>query len=199
MTNVLEGIGLAPAPAVPDEAGVAPEETAPPAAPVTPAAPAPVETPPAEPEVVVPEGADRPDAVKAAIQNERKNAREANARARDLERQLRERDEADKPLEERLSTAEARATESTLKAARLEVALDKGLTVKQASRLVGTTKEELEADADEFVSELGSTPGTPANIHLDGGYKKEPPKAKDPQVGHNNFLLGAMGRQPHQQ
>lgn len=36
----------------------------------------------------------------------------------------------------------------------LEVALDKGLTKKQASRLVGDTLEELEADAEEFLKEL---------------------------------------------
>lgn len=34
---------------------------------------------------------------------------------------------------------------------RLQVALDKGLTAKQASRLQGATKEELESDADELL------------------------------------------------
>lgn len=37
----------------------------------------------------------------------------------------------------------------------LEVALEKGLTKKQALRLVGNTKEELEADADEYLTDLG--------------------------------------------
>lgn len=37
----------------------------------------------------------------------------------------------------------------------LEVALEKGLTKKQASRLVGNTLEELGADADEYIAELG--------------------------------------------
>lgn len=39
--------------------------------------------------------------------------------------------------------------------ARLEVALAKGLTLTQAKRLVGATKEEFEADADELLADLG--------------------------------------------
>ncbi len=42
---------------------------------------------------------------------------------------------------------------------RLRVALDKGLTLKQAARLVGSTEAELAADADEYVKELGKTEG----------------------------------------
>lgn len=38
---------------------------------------------------------------------------------------------------------------------RLEVALEKGLTLRQAMRLVGSTKDELAADADELLEELG--------------------------------------------
>lgn len=37
---------------------------------------------------------------------------------------------------------------------RAEIASDKGLTLKQASRLVGKTKEELAADADELLKEF---------------------------------------------
>lgn len=38
---------------------------------------------------------------------------------------------------------------------RLAVALEKGLTATQAKRLVGTTREELEADADQLLADLG--------------------------------------------
>lgn len=180
MTDVLAGTGLEPAPEVPDEPGVAPVE------------PEPTEpvAEPAEPEIVVPEGAENPDAVKAAIKAERTKARDANARARDLERQLRERDEADKPLEERVTSADARAAQADLKVVRLEVALEKGLTIKQAARLIGTTKQELEDDADELVSDLGVTPAKP---NLDGGYKKDPPKPKDPARDHGAFLAAVIG------
>ena len=44
---------------------------------------------------------------------------------------------------------------AVLQLARLEVALSKGLTVSQAKRLVGDTREELEADADQLLRDLG--------------------------------------------
>ncbi len=43
--------------------------------------------------------------------------------------------------------------------ARLSVALEKGLTKAQAARLVGTTEEELTADADALLTELGIASG----------------------------------------
>lgn len=54
-------------------------------------------------------------------------------------------------LTEKQTAAEQRAVEAELKALRLEVAAEKGLTPAQAKRLQGTTKEELEADADELL------------------------------------------------
>lgn len=59
-------------------------------------------------------------------------------------------------LEERATAAEKVAAERSLEAERALVALDKGLTASQAKRLVGTTREELEADADELLADLGS-------------------------------------------
>ncbi len=59
-----------------------------------------------------------------------------------------------------------RGDTAELRAARLEVALEKGLTLTQAKRLVGNTREELEADADELLADLG---------------KKQPPKPNSAQ------------------
>jgi hypothetical protein len=56
---------------------------------------------------------------------------------------------------ERATKAEAALAEKTLEVLRLQVALDKGLTAHQAKRLVGSTKEELEDDADELVESFG--------------------------------------------
>lgn len=53
---------------------------------------------------------------------------------------------------EALSTAERRAQEAESRALRLEIAAEKGLTPAQAERLVGTNRDELEADADELLS-----------------------------------------------
>ncbi len=59
---------------------------------------------------------------------------------------------------ERATKAEAEVAKARLEADRNAVALAKGLTPAQAKRLVGTTREELEADADELVADL--KPGT---------------------------------------
>jgi len=57
---------------------------------------------------------------------------------------------------ERAEKAEGALTPTQTQVARLEVALAKGLTATQAKRLVGSTKEELEKDADELLADLGA-------------------------------------------
>lgn len=64
-------------------------------------------------------------------------------------RLVRERDEA----KQKSSTS----AEADLRALKLEIALDKGLTKRQAARLVGATKEELEEDADALIAEFGGS------------------------------------------
>lgn len=63
---------------------------------------------------------------------------------------------AEQRAAEALTAAETRATAAERRALLLEVATEKGLTAAQAKRLVGNSREELLADADEF---LGSLPG----------------------------------------
>lgn len=60
------------------------------------------------------------------------------------------------------AAAEERATQAELRALRLEVAAEKGLTPAQAKRLVGSTREELEADAAELLDTFKA--GTPAPV-----------------------------------
>lgn len=55
-------------------------------------------------------------------------------------------------LTEKTESLSTRLTATEKEAARLRVALRKGLTETQAKRLVGDTEEELEADADELVA-----------------------------------------------
>ena len=86
-------------------------------------------------------------------------------KARELEDA--QKSEVDK-LNDRIKELEPTAHE----AARLRVALDKGLTLKQAKRLVGDTEEELAADADQLLEDLGTPrPQVPARPkgHDDGG------------------------------
>lgn len=55
---------------------------------------------------------------------------------------------------DKAAAAEARAKAAETRAARLEVAADKGLSPRLAARLMGETREELEADADELLAQL---------------------------------------------
>ncbi|WP_190019870.1 hypothetical protein [Streptomyces hiroshimensis] len=57
-------------------------------------------------------------------------------------------------LTERAEAAERLAEQARGELIRTQVANAKGLTERQAARLIGTTREELEADADAFLSDL---------------------------------------------
>lgn len=64
----------------------------------------------------------------------------------------------------------------SLEVARLELALEHGLTKAQARRLAGSTVEELTADAAEYAKELGIEGEKPSNGS--GGSKAPPPSRK---------------------
>ncbi|MET9959338.1 hypothetical protein ABZ128_09650 [Streptomyces sp. NPDC006326] len=84
----------------------------------------------------------------------------ATRKAADLsetERLQAERDAA-KAEADAAKSAAATATASLLRA---QVAADKGLTTAQAARLQGSTREELEADADALVALFPAPQGTP--------------------------------------
>lgn len=65
-------------------------------------------------------------------------------------------DAKSKTAEDRIAALEQKIAEAEAKSTRLEVAAAKGLTPAMAKRLVGTTREELEADADELAAALKS-------------------------------------------
>lgn len=112
------------------------------------------------------------DAGKKALAEERKAKAAEKRRADDAERRLAElerermtdaekvaaeRDDWRKKYEEQSATLAARE----LAALRTEVAAERGLTLTQARRLIGSTREELEADADAFKAELPAAPQSP--------------------------------------
>lgn len=68
---------------------------------------------------------------------------------------LKKRAEGAKTLEDRVAEIERQARESEDRALRAEIANAKGLTASQAKRLIGSTREELEADADELLKDIG--------------------------------------------
>jgi hypothetical protein len=82
-----------------------------------------------------------------------------------LETRLREIEDAQKSdsekLADRLTDAETRAAQAESELMRVQVAAAKGLTAAQAKRLVGSTVEELEADADEIVAAFASPSDEP--------------------------------------
>lgn len=90
-----------------------------------------------------------PDEVKKAL-------KKANKEAETLRLKLKEYEDRDKTdlqkLQEERDALRAERDSLTLEQLRREVAEEKGLTIAQARRLVGTTREELEADADEVIA-----------------------------------------------
>lgn len=98
---------------------------------------------------------DLGDAGKKALDAERREKRAAEKRAADLEARLKEFEDRDKTettrAVERAEAAEKAAAAAEARALRLEIAAEKGLTPAQAKRLVGESREELEADANELL------------------------------------------------
>lgn len=98
---------------------------------------------------------------KAMSRKTEQQAKEAAAKAKRLD----EIEEAQKSelekAQARADAAEKKALETELAALRASVALEKGLTPSQAKRLVGASREDLEADADELLADLkASKPGS---------------------------------------
>lgn len=84
--------------------------------------------------------------------------------------------------------ATTRAVDAEARALRLEVAFEKGLTPAQAKRLVGSSREELEADADEIIVEFPvKTDGRPKG-DADQGTRQRGPV--DPGPGKDRIMAG---------
>lgn len=99
------------------------------------------------------------DAGKRALDAERKARKAAEKRAQDAEAKVKQAEDAEKTEVQRLTDLvdelKKRAEEAEAKALRFTIAAAKELSLAQARRLVGSTQEELEADADAMRSELG--------------------------------------------
>jgi hypothetical protein len=99
---------------------------------------------------------DSSPAVKRALVKAHKEAEALRLKLKEIE----DRDKSDlDKLKDRATLAEKRAEDAEAKILRLEVAAEKGLTMAQAKRLVGATREDLEADADELLESFGAAGG----------------------------------------
>lgn len=104
---------------------------------------------------------DLGDAGKKALAAEREARKAAEKELAKYRKAEVDKADADKTEAEKRAASEARAEAAELRATRLEVAHEKGLTPAQAKRLVGTTREELEADADEVLRDFPVAPAAP--------------------------------------
>lgn len=100
-------------------------------------------------------GTDPDSGAKKALDAERKARREAEKQLREMSARLKEIEDKDKSetdrLREQVEQLKSEAQQNAAKALRAEIAAEKGLTAAQAKRLVGSSREELEADADEIL------------------------------------------------
>jgi hypothetical protein len=77
----------------------------------------------------------------------------------------------------------AKPSTDSMEVLRLRVALDKGLTLKQAQRLVGKDESELAADADEYLKDLKPSGKTEDDDDDDGG---KPAPRRNPRARSTN-------------
>ena len=134
-------------------------------------APAPTPTPPAQEEKDWKAEAER---VLAESRKWESRAKENSKAAERLAAIEEEKKTAEQKLEERATKAEKDLADVRIESARNAVALEKGLTASQAKRLVGSTPEELAADADELLRDLGKPAPTVPKPDPSVGPKNDP-------------------------
>ena len=122
--------------------------------------------------------ASTPEPAKAELPKEVKDAlKKANKEAETLRLKLKDYEDRDKTdlqkLQEERDSLLAERNSLTLEQMRREVAEEKGLTTAQARRLVGSTREELEADADDVLAAFPITPAKPSFGDVGQGQRGE--------------------------
>ena len=92
----------------------------------------------------------------------------------DYERQIQEAQGKLKTLDETVSTLTKRAETAEVSLLKNKVAIENNVPIKLASRLIGTTEEELKADALSFMEGLGTKPsgGSEPPLHIGSNVPK---------------------------
>lgn len=124
--------------------------------------------------------ARNPDAVRSALKAEREAAAAAKKEAEEARAKVKEYEDRDKTeqqkKEEAAAAATKRADDLEAKLLRYEVAAAKNIPLNQAHRLQGSSKEELENDADEFLKSLKTGGnGGGSDSGFDGGARSDAP------------------------
>lgn len=91
-------------------------------------------------------------------QRAKENSEALRAREQEIEDSKKS---AEQKAAEALAAAQSSAAEAAAKALRYEVAAEKGLDLALAARLTGSTKEELESDADALMALIPKAPEDP--------------------------------------
>lgn len=138
-----------------------------------------------EQETSAPEAARPKDGDSAEVAELRAQLAKANSEAAERRRKLKEFEDRDKTDLQKLQDELDEARKDAAAGMRWKVALDKGLTATQAKRLVGETYDELVADADELVADLGLNPEIPDETSDESGDESDdgemPPPASRPR------------------
>lgn len=134
----------------------------------------------------------------AYVKQLRSENAELRTRVGEVEERLQEHEDAGKSELEKLtakaSEAEQRAGAAEQRALRYEIAAERGLDLKAAEFLSGTTREEIELRAEEL-GKLLKDKARPTAAGFDGGARMPAPAKGTPEEEHNRFLLQAMGRE----
>lgn len=139
----------------------------------TPGAPAPAAPAvPATPAAVEPAKATEPLGAPGlkALQDERDARAAAEKALADLTKQIEDsKKTAEQKTADDLAAAQRDAADASLRALRYEVAAEKGLDLKLAGRLNGSTKDELAADAEALKTLIPAGPTGPKPDRSQGG------------------------------
>ena len=132
---------------------------------------------------------------KKALDAERKLREAADKRASEAEQRIKEFEDRDKSdaqkIQEERDQAVAERDRLRTQNLRRDVADEKGLTPAQARRLVGTTREELEADADAVIEDFPVTTPKPVFEDVGQGVRRDgnAPRYRQSQLTDHTFWL----------
>lgn len=154
----------------------------------------------AQPDADAPPDGDTFD--RAYVEKLRRTEAKTRRELRTAQAQLKDREDAEKTeaqrLTERVTAAETEAASARTQLLRHEVAAAKGLPGTFVERLRGDTREDLEADADVLIEQLGeqATTRTSRSAAFDAGARGRPADGGATPPDMDDAIRRAAGRHP---